>query len=346
MSKKDFIQYGKDHGYYGLNKSEIRGTTKKKGKDIGYYYAAIGKGLVDEIFTKKNKNLNYKARRKPRNWKDMSKKDFIQYGKDRGYDKLNPIEIAGTTKKKGKDTVYYKKGKDQGYYDEARKRGLVDEIFKRKFRDWVKMSNDEIIQYGIDNKLSELSPTEVQNRDRGYYYIVRDRGLIDKVFKKKRITTKDVLDFINGNESAKTVASLAKLNCYMPETVQLLSDLWPDRFPAYDKLLKQMPKFVPKIGFALGPLSFTSLADAVYEKNNNNMPADVKQDVNRILVRIGIDEYQARFNQDPEGMLAEIQKYERKYGHNGAREIFRSIGNYYESVYEFKIPGYGSLKKR
>lgn len=132
LDKEQFIQYGKDNGLFGL------GLKEAADKDRSYYDAARRRKLAGVVFTKKI-----------RSWRGVDNEQFIQYGKDHGLFGLSPSEANE---------------KDATYYNQSRKRKLVDTIFDRRLERFTGLTNEQFIQYGRDNGLFGLSPTEADEK--------------------------------------------------------------------------------------------------------------------------------------------------------------------------------------
>ena len=47
------------------------------------------------------------------------------------------------------------------------------------------MNDDQLLQYGKEQGLFGLSPGEVNEKDPGYYNIIRRRGLDNQIFRRK-----------------------------------------------------------------------------------------------------------------------------------------------------------------
>jgi len=273
MSDSEFTQYGKDHGLYGL------GPREAVKKDSGYYQEANRRGLVDDVFRRRI------TRSDPIKWRDMTKEDIIQYGKDHKYFGLTPTEIIGL------------KGEGRNYYEAVLRCGLADVVFRRERRiyvRWSTMTNEEIIQYGKDHDLHGLSPSEVQNKDLTYYNEIRKRGLKDHVFNRKIRNFKEaeIVQFLEENEAAMGIASLSAVNGYLHEAVRLLIQEWSDRFPDYDRLVKMLPRLIPRITHALIPISVAEGDGEMNDLFSPNVSVDTRRDLADLLYRIGVEEYQ------------------------------------------------------
>jgi hypothetical protein len=68
------------------------------------------------------------------------------------------------------------------------RRGFTDDIFKRKngYRKWTRLSDDTVVGYAMGAGLYGLSPTEAWRIDGGFYDEALKRGLIDRIFIRKR----------------------------------------------------------------------------------------------------------------------------------------------------------------
>ena len=69
---------------------------------------------------------------------------------------------------------------------------------------------------------------------------------------------------------------------------------------------------------------------------------EVRYSLEEILLNILINEYQQPFNTNPKRTILEIKRFAIKG--SSVSGLANRVLNYYSSVSEFSIPGYGTLK--
>ena len=117
------------------------------------------------------------------------------------------------------------------------------------------MSDEDLIEYAKKEKLYGVNPAKIEKSNLPFYQTIRKRGLTDVICVKKKVSIFHIQRFLEENEEARAVASLALVNGYGSETARLLTQEWPDRFPEYEDMLKKLPRLVPTILSSLTPIS-------------------------------------------------------------------------------------------
>jgi len=320
MSDEEIIEYGKKNGLYGL------GPLEANRKDGGYYNAVRSRNLINKIFKVKGVEM--------RKWRKMTDEEIIEYGKQHDLYGLRPYEATK---------------KDPGYYHIVRGRGLANRVFKstkirKKAREWSKMSNEELIEYGKQNGLYGLSLVEADKKDPGYYLAITKRGLAYKIFIKKIIGTKDIVNSLNQDPHSRAIASLG-INGYTSEAAKILCEIWPERFPPYERLVKELPRIIPSIRTAIHPVEFNlGMVEELYEEID--MPIEAKRDLGSLLIRIGIERHQPEFNRNPIGTVNSLYGMIEKMNNQDVKHVFEEILGFYNKAFEFEIPGYGRLRDK
>ena len=157
---------------------------------------------------------------------------------------------------------------------------------------------------------------------------------------------KSIQEVIESDPTISTIVALVAINGYIPEVADVLSREWPDRFPPYEKLVRMLPQFIPTVGYALVPLHIPSSGRLLQNLYTTDISAGAKRDIGRLLVRIGIEQYQSEFQKDPDGTLAKLHRQTENAKRVELREIYEQVQSHYRNVFEFNIPGYGTLKER
>ncbi|MEK7613373.1 MAG: hypothetical protein AAB439_00645 [Patescibacteria group bacterium] len=101
--------------------------------------------------------------REYRSWKTMSDSEMLAYYKE---------HYEGLSRRKLQDI-------DPSFYQTLRNRNLIDEI-PTAYRDWVSMSDQELLAYYHEH-YEGISRGKLCTIDRGFYGILRKRGLIDEI---------------------------------------------------------------------------------------------------------------------------------------------------------------------
>ena len=318
MTDAQIIAYTKHQGFFG------QPAKKAIKEDYHLYYTLGQRGLRDIIFKSKLKN-----------WKDFSDKDFINYAKRQG------IYRVDRSKALEQDRLFYRallwNNPD-----------LAQKIFSERKKalpiDWDAMSDDEVIEYGRKQGLYGLNPREVGEKKSVFYKQLRKRGIVDKFCKYLKIPRSDIESFLLDDSRAQAIASISSMNGYNADAVRILTELWPNRFPNYAQLIQELPKIVPKISGALGPLDFGKLVRRIFDAYLPKVTAAMR-DLGDLLYKIGREEYQTAFNKDPKATVENLNQLKKsEKGSPEVRNIFDRIESYYRGVLEFSIPGYGTLE--
>lgn len=105
--------------------------------------------------------------RKPnRYWKNMSDEELFGYVREIFSAKPSPKELAK---------------RDRGCYEEVRKRKLLEKACIYKYRNWARISDEELIEYHKKQYPNKISPSELERLDAPYYQMLKGRGLIKGV---------------------------------------------------------------------------------------------------------------------------------------------------------------------
>ena len=314
MSNEELMEYGKEHGLTGLSPKVL------ENKNHPYYYILLKRGLVNDVCTKTI-----------RNWSSMNEDELIKYAKQKGLFGVNPLEA-------------YKR--DKRYYQAIKRTSVAKKVFVRMRRDWSSMNDDELMDYGKDHGLFGVGILEAEKKDQSYYRAIKNRDLVDKVFVRKQFTQKDVIKFLQENQSATAIASLTAINGYASEVAQILTQEWPNRFPSYDELMKRLPQIVPKIAGALQPISLRGGNFNLENMFAFEFSPQTKRDLGEILYQIGVQEYQLPFNSAPRKTLNKLEQRINETINKELQHLYQRIYKFYRDVFTFNIPGYGRLATR
>lgn len=153
-------------------------------------------------------------------------------------------------------------------------------------------------------------------------------------------TESQLAKFLEGTPEAQEVAALASVTESTADIADVLVQMWPDRFLSAAQLARSLPSAVRKIGYSLHPFSMEK-AKGFYKKTES-LPTAIKYALDDLLFNIAIDQYQPRFNEDPDGTVAELRQLSR--GKNGIRKLAKRVHDHYREVYTFHIPGHGRLR--
>ncbi len=205
MSDDEVVAYAKAHiAEKGITKpSQLR---KGQNKDLGLRQAIQLRHLVDQIFERKQfdevtlDGRTFKIlldNKQKRNWKAMTDDEIVEYAKAYCAEK-------GITK-----TSQLQKGpnKDSGLKDRLQKRKLMNKIFERKIveevilqgktftipldtqgrRNWVKMSDDDIVAYAkaycAEKEITTSNQLQLgSNRFTGLWSTLARKNLLHLVF--------------------------------------------------------------------------------------------------------------------------------------------------------------------
>src|SRR3989344_3175300 len=153
-------------------------------------------------------------------------------------------------------------------------------------------------------------------------------------------TESELEDFLNENEGAKKISSLITVTENIVDVAQYLSKLWPDRFPSAADLVRSLPSAVKKIGYSLQP--FTMEKARGFYQHTQTLDIATKGALDDLLYKIAVEQYQIKFNLNPEDTMEELKGFSKEK--NGISSLAKKVLDYYNSVYEFSIPGYGKLR--
>ncbi|MEK6810952.1 MAG: hypothetical protein AABX96_00425 [Nanoarchaeota archaeon] len=276
---------------------------------------------------------------------DIKDKDFIKYIAEnhRGH---TLTEVCY------EDKTAYRELKSRALDETLIAKGILIRKEKRAKNFFAKMSNEELIDYFRQN-CQNLTLSSFQTEEGMAYYVaykaVRNRGLVDKLVDMGVLIRKsygrnkapDPIDFIEDNEKATVIASLAGITDDVQSVAQLLVQMWPNRFPSASKLCKSLPGAIARIGKHLQPFTFQK-ASGLYNKIGN-VPKRVYTALDDILFNIMVDQYQIPFNQNPQEALQEIGRFSRVRG--PVSKLAKKVSNYYGEVYQFTIPGHGRMSE-
>lgn len=326
LKNSDILKYAKEHGFYRINPAEAQK------RDPGFYNVVRKRHLLNTIFVRAKSQEG-------RDWSLMSDQEIIRHSKKSGFYGLSLGEVIAL---------------DSVFYDVVRKRGLADKVFTRrvlKKRNWELMNDDELIEYGKNNSLVGLTISTVYKKDSGYYKAVRKRGLVDRLFLRVQIKTKDITELFEKNEVSSTLVDLSTINGYTSEVAHILTQEWPDRFPSYEEAMRRLPQIVPKVVSALEPISpGAGINVENLERFVGLLSHDFSQrtrlDLSDILYQIGLQEYQGPFNQSPKRALAKLERKVKTAANKEVSQLYKKVYSFFKEVYKFDIPGYGSLAMR
>lgn len=314
MSNEEMIGYAKKHGLYGILPS------RAYARDSGFYDAVRRRRLTHEVFEIRRPSLSKTP------WRRRTDGQMIEYAKQNGLLGRSPGEAI--------DLGFSK------FYLAAHARGIADQIFVRRNVNWQSMSEQELIEFGKKNGL--LDPENADPVLREKYLLALNKRRLGHVLPKKVQRNEEIGKFLCMDEQAMAISRIYELG-YSAEAVRFLMGMWPNRFPNYSRLLSELPKIVPKITAALGPLSIDDMVRKIFEEP---VPEEIKVDLSRLLIRIGIDEYQNDFNKNPRRTVRTLQRLTERQENNDVKRIFEQISDFYQGILDFRIPGYGTLEAR
>lgn len=153
-------------------------------------------------------------------------------------------------------------------------------------------------------------------------------------------TESQLISFLSSTPEAQEVAALTSITGSTSDIANMLVQMWPDRFPSASQLARSLPSAVKRIGYSLHPFSMDKIR-GLYEKTKA-LPTEVRYVLDDLLFNIAVDQYQTRFNEDPEGTLKELGELSKSK--NGIRKLAKRVHDTYREVYTFNIPGHGKLR--
>src|SRR5438445_2964383 len=149
---EEILRYGIEQGYRGITFMELRK------KDPSYAQILSKRKLISKIL-----------KRTIRNWGKMTDQEILEYARKSGYMGVQTGRLSKI---------------DPAFYDVLNRRGLIDDVATRKFRNfrnWSKMTDENIVNYGIEHNYTRLSFRELSKLDSSYRQILEKRNLLHKV---------------------------------------------------------------------------------------------------------------------------------------------------------------------
>jgi len=147
MKVNDWLGYGVQHGYNDMPNKEIAKLDKT------YYLKGIKEGWLD----KKNKPSGF--------FKNMSIDDWLDYGFDKGYDKMTRYDVSK------KENAYYQKGLYSGWLD-----NLIPKPKRIKNGFYSKMDRDKWLTYGFRKEYDKLTRTGLADKNPRFYRVGLENG--------------------------------------------------------------------------------------------------------------------------------------------------------------------------
>lgn len=263
-------------------------------------------------------------------------KQWMRYGLNAHYDEKCRKDISTSTIETDKQWLGRGEYKEWlGKFPFKRKRGGAPYDY---FNEWR--------VYGIAEGYDKRNPTSLKRskdlEEKKWFNKGQAHGWTDEFpFAYLARKSKSLKKFIAGNKEAAAIVSIASQPEYAVEVVNILMRLWPESFPSAAQLAKSLPGAVKRIGYSLSPFTLETARD-VYEKTRS-LPNKARYSLDELLYSIAVEQYQLKFNQKPEEAMAELRVFARERG--GISKLVRKVLKFYQEIYDFKIPGYGSLKE-
>lgn len=170
MNNEEIIEYGKARGYQNLKLLDV------KKSDGGYIRMLQIRNLTRNVFQIEKKD-----------WKSMADEELVEYGIKHGYKGMSHIELEKI---------------DNKYYNTLVRRKLTNSIirFSRKSpRNWDKMTDGEIIEYGKNSGYEGFTPSKLSSKDQSYLNVLRERGLVYDILKTankwQHMSNEEILDY-------------------------------------------------------------------------------------------------------------------------------------------------------
>ncbi|QQG39445.1 MAG: hypothetical protein HYS81_03600 [Candidatus Aenigmatarchaeota archaeon] len=313
--KERFVEYLRENGLADVGPPELAK------RDGDAYRAAKKYGWLDVL---------KRGKRKARNWGKMDREGFVSYMEEEGLGELGPKELAR---------------RDPGAYDAAREHGWLDALkrTRRAPRDWEEMGRRGFIDYLQKNGWENLSPTGLSEKDPGAYKAARKHGWLDILKRKTFPRERQAKQFLESNQSANAIASLA-FDGYISDVADILALEWPSVFPDAEELARQLPRIVPSVGKHVKPLDFPINNENLELIFSEHVPQRVHMLASDIILNVGVEYFQLQFNRDPAATLEKMHAKTQSYENPRVRNIFCRIHEYYSAVAEFEIPGFGKMK--
>jgi hypothetical protein len=306
---------------------------------------------------------------------DMTKKEWIEYGKKMGYHKLTRTQVNKRA------SHYYKFGNKKGWMSYlipeklpyhwnsrnewlkfGRKRGFhklkrgeisrkctafyikgleekwLDDFVPLPIKKWKK---EEWLQHGKEMGYDRITRSKLQHTNGSFYAYGWRHGWIDELIPSQIKTQKEVENYISQDPAAQSIVQVASLNQSYADVAQIFTELWPQRFASAEALAKQLPQVISKITSAIAPfVTYQMGFKGIYEA----LPAQgVPRSLEDLLYRIGIDAYQTEFNRAPKETVNKLYGLTKTIGNKKGQAMMRRIYSWYKEAYKFEIPGVGSL---
>jgi len=160
LSDEEIVRFA----WKAMKEKEITGRHELEKADRRLYQVLLKRGLLDRV--------GFEEKKKTRTWKNISDKDIIEFAQkfmeEKGISRRRELRRA-----------------DSGLYDVLRKRGLLGKVrFDDKLRPWKGMGDEEVIEFAqeviVEKEISKR--VDLSKADSGLYKILRERGLLDRVF--------------------------------------------------------------------------------------------------------------------------------------------------------------------
>ncbi|MCH7850215.1 MAG: hypothetical protein IH845_01075 [Nanoarchaeota archaeon] len=231
---------------------------------------------------------------------------------------------------------WYSKGVHEGW--------LKDFSFGGVRQRWTNLQDWK--QHGLDHEHNErtstsLSRSEIDEERAWYSKGQRNDWLNDFSFIATRLQRKkSIEEILKETPEALEIGSLVTLTDDSYSVAEILVEMYPDRFPPAAELARSLPGAIKHVGHSLVPFTLGH-AKSFYEEIGD-APKRVYQALDDILSAIMINQYQIPFNSNPNKTLKELRKF--KQGKSDIAKLARKVSNHYTEVYNFRIPGHGSLK--
>jgi sulfur transfer protein SufE len=182
MTKEQWFAYGMNKRFNALSRTELQN------EDYTYYLKGLNEGwtaeLIPETKCKPKKSgkegcigeLISETKRRYRFYIDMTKEQWLAYGRENGFNKLN------RTKLQQKASKYYKKGIKEGWISE-----LVPETARKPNGFYSHMTKEQWMKFGQDNSLNLLSITELEKKCARYYTKGLETGWVWELIPNRKV---------------------------------------------------------------------------------------------------------------------------------------------------------------
>jgi len=341
-----WLQYGKKRKYEKLKPQELFD------KDESYYVA--GHKHTHEVDGKEKKwidtlGVSAKSQGKRTEWKELGFEYWLQYGKERGYQKLTPSEL------REKDESYAAAGyrRTSLIGGEGTKWIQLLRILAKNKKElqiqWHALGFKHWLQYGQEREYNKLKPWELGKRNKSYYNAGhrytntingKEKKWIDFLLPHALNSHEDLEKFLAKNPESQGIAALSMVNGFTSDVIGMLEEMYPGRFVNAAQIAKNLPTAVKSILPALIPVDLPAVAQ--WYQGLPKLKSQVRTTLENLLFQVMISSYRKKFNQNPNSIFSDIQKAMKI--NPKIKTLAKRVGKEYRKILKFYIPGFGKIK--